>query len=265
MKIVPIASGSKGNCIYIENENLRLIVDAGISRKRIEDGLESLNVNANELDGILVTHEHSDHISGLGVLTRKYNIPIYSTGETLNCIKNTASLGDLDTDLFMEITPNKIFTLKGTDILPFSISHDAARPVAYRFNGENKSAAIATDMGFYDDYIVGNLEELDAILIESNHDVNMLQIGPYPYYLKQRIWGNKGHLSNESCGSLVNRIISSKLKYIILGHLSKENNLPEIAFETVRNEINAENDKYSADDISIKVASRVETSCEIEF
>ena len=152
-----------------------------------------------------------------------------------------------------------------TLVTPFSISHDAAQPVAYRFDSDGKSMAVATDMGMYDDYIIGNLKGLDVVLIESNHDINMLQIGPYPYALKRRIWGNKGHLSNETCGNLLNEIISDRLKKVILGHLSKENNLPELAYETIRNEINMADGNYCADDISIQVASRTEPSCHIEF
>ena len=126
-----------------------------------------------------------------------------------------------------EIEENKDFYMGSTLVTPFSISHDAAQPVAYRFDSDGKSMAVATDMGMYDDYIIGNLKGLDAVLIESNHDINMLQIGPYPYALKRRIWGNKGHLSNETCGNLLNEIISDRLKNVILGHLSKENNFPE--------------------------------------
>ena len=219
MKFSSIASGSKGNCLLYENNDVKLLVDAGISKKRIEEGMSECGSSLEEVNGILITHEHSDHISGLGVVSRKYHIPIYAT--------------------------------KGT--------------ISKRFDSDGKSMAVATDMGMYDDYIIGNLKGLDAVLIESNHDINMLQIGPYPYALKRRIWGNKGHLSNETCGNLLNEIISDRLKKVILGHLSKENNLPELAYETIRNEINMADGNYCADDISIQVASRTETSCHIEF
>lgn len=265
MKLEPIASGSKGNCLLYENKDVKLLIDAGISKKRIEEGLKEYNAVAEDIDGILITHEHSDHISGLGVMSRKYDIPIYATEETIDCILKDSKVGKIDSDRFVPINADKDFYIKDTLVTPFSISHDAANPVAYRFDAGGKSMAVATDMGTFNDYTVGNLEGLDAILIESNHDINMLQIGPYPYVLKQRIWGNKGHLSNETCGSLINRIINDKLKHIILGHLSKENNLPELAYETIRNEINMSNGNYSADNISIQVASRVQPSCKIEF
>lgn len=265
MKLSPIASGSKGNCLFFQNGEANLLIDAGISKKRIEEGIEKYESSLKDVDGILITHEHSDHISGLGVVSRKYHIPIFATRKTISKIIEDRKVGEIETALFEEIRPDKGFYVKGTLITPFSISHDAVDPVAYRFDDGKKALAVATDMGVYNDYTVGNLKGLDAILIESNHDINMLQLGPYPYTLKQRIWGERGHLSNESCGNLLNRIMSDKLKNIILGHLSKENNLPELAYETIRNEINLSGGNYCADDIRIQVASRVEPSCQIEF
>ena len=265
MKFSSIASGSKGNCLLYENNDVKLLVDAGISKKRIEEGMSECGSSLEEVNGILITHEHSDHISGLGVVSRKYHIPIYATKGTISKILEDSKVGTIDGNLFNEIEENKDFYMGSTLVTPFSISHDAAQPVAYRFDSDGKSMAVATDMGMYDDYIIGNLKGLDAVLIESNHDINMLQIGPYPYALKRRIWGNKGHLSNETCGNLLNEIISDRLKNVILGHLSKEINLPELAYETIRNEINMADGNYCADDISIQVASRTEPSCHIEF
>ena len=201
MKFSSIASGSKGNCLLYENNDVKLLVDAGISKKRIEEGISECGSSLEEVNGILITHEHSDHISGLGVVSRKYHIPIYATKGTISKILEDSKVGTIDRNLFNEIEENKDFYMGSTLVTPFSISHDAAQPVAYRFDSDGKSMAVATDMGMYDDYIIGNLKGLDAVLIESNHDINMLQIGPYPYALKRRIWGNKGHLSNETCGN----------------------------------------------------------------
>lgn len=203
MKFSSIASGSKGNCLLYENNDVKLLVDAGISKKRIEEGMSECGSSLEEVNGILITHEHSDHISGLGVVSRKYHIPIYATKGTISKILEDSKVGTIDRNLFNEIEENKDFYMGSTLVTPFSISHDAAQPVAYRFDSDGKSMAVATDMGMYDDYIIGNLKGLDAVLIESNHDINMLQIGPYPYALKRRIWGNKGHLSNETCGNLI--------------------------------------------------------------
>ena len=157
------------------------------------------------------------------------------------------------------------FIMKDIQIYPMRISHDAAQPVAYRFCSEGKKAAILTDAGTYDNYITGNLQDLDAIYLEANHDVRMLQVGSYPYYLKQRILGNRGHLSNETSGRLLSSIVNEHLKYVYLSHLSKENNLPELAYEAVRLEVTFADNPYKGDDFDIRVASRSEPSEIIQF
>ena len=150
-------------------------------------------------------------------------------------------------------------------VSPMQISHDAAQPVAYRFSYGKKKAAVCTDLGTYNDYTVECLKGMDVILLEANHDVNMLQVGSYPYYLKQRILGNRGHLSNENSGRLLSRVLHDDLKKVVLGHLSKENNLPELAYEAVRLEINMADNPYKAGDFPIQVASRSDVSEMITF
>lgn len=256
MRLVSIASGSSGNCIYIGTENTHILVDAGISNKRIEQGLNEIGLKGSELNGILITHEHSDHIKGLGVLARKHQIPIYGTKETLEEVEGKASLGKYPRELLTPILPDVDFHVGDLTVKPFRIDHDAANPVAYRVQSGRKSVAVATDMGHYDQYIIDHLQGLDALLLESNHDVRMLETGPYPYYLKRRILGEHGHLSNETCGRLLNCILHDNLKKILLGHLSKENNYEELAYETVRLEITQGETPYQANDFSIAVASR---------
>ena len=265
MRLCSIASGSSGNCIYVGSEATHLLVDVGISGKRTESGLNSLGINASELDGILITHEHADHISGLGVLARKYGIPIYATSGTIDAIRTTTSLGKLDKELFHEVHADEKLTIKDLSINPMRISHDAAEPVAYRVGYGKQKVGICTDLGVYNDYTVECLKGMDAILIEANHDVNMLQVGPYPYYLKQRILGERGHLSNENSGRLLSRIIHDKLQAIVLGHLSKENNLPELAYEAVRMEITMGDNPYNANDFYMQVANRSDVSPIIEI
>jgi len=264
MRLCSIASGSSGNCIYVGSDTTHLLVDVGISGKRTELGLNSLGITAGELDGILVTHEHADHISGLGVLSRRYGIPIYATNGTIEEMKRCRSLGNVDENLFHIIRADEKFTIKDLVIDPMRISHDAAEPVAYRVRYGDKKVAVATDMGLYNDYIVESLKGMDAILLEANHDVNMLQVGPYPYYLKQRILGDRGHLSNENCGRLLSRILHDDMKGILLGHLSQENNLPELAYETVRVEITLGDNPYKADDFRMQIANRSEVTPAIE-
>ena len=218
MRMCSIASGSSGNCIYIGTEKTHILVDAGISCKRIENGLKELSITGRDLDGILVTHEHSDHIASLGVLARKYHVPLYMTGGTADAIQRGEMIGRVEPELFHEIREDEPFSLKDLTVLPFTLPHDAAQPVGYRMTDDKSSVAVATDMGKYSDYLVDNLGNLNAILLESNHDLNMLQVGPYPYRLKLRVMGDRGHLSNENAGKLLCRILNDDMKYIFLGH-----------------------------------------------
>lgn len=256
MRISTVASGSSGNCIYVGSDNTHLLVDAGISKKKTEIGLNANDIDLKDISGILITHEHIDHINGLGVISRKYEIPIYATPNTITAIKSNTKLGHIPEDLYVDIQADEHFNIGDIDVCPFNISHDAAQPVAYRMSKDNKSVAVATDMGKYDDYIVNNLKNLDALVIEANHDVRMLLAGAYPYYLKQRILGDRGHLSNEMSGKLINDILHGGLKHILLGHLSKENNYEDLAFETVKSEIAISENEYKADDFDITVAKR---------
>ena len=264
MRLCSIASGSSGNCIYVGSEATHLLVDVGISGKRTEAGLKQLGVTPKDIDGILITHEHMDHINGLGVLARKYDTPIYATPGTINAILNCKAVGEIDPSLFRPIKPDKKVVIKDLTVNPMNISHDAAQPVAYRIMYGNKKVGICTDLGVYNDYTVECLRGMDAILLEANHDVNMLQVGPYPYYLKQRILGDKGHLSNENSGKLLSRILHDKLQTILLGHLSKENNIPELAYEAVRMEVTMGDNPYNANDFRMMVAKRDELSPVIE-
>lgn len=260
MRLCSIASGSSGNCIYVGSEATHLLIDAGISGKKTESGLRELGLTLGDIDGILVTHEHADHISGLGVIARKYEIPVYATAGTIQAMRENAALGMLEQELFHEIQEDRKFIIKDLTVNPLQISHDAAQPVGYRISYGTKKVAVCTDLGVYNDYTVECLRGMDALLLEANHDVNMLQVGPYPYYLKKRILGDRGHLSNENSGRLLCRILHDGLKTVFLGHLSKENNLPELAFESVRMEINMGDNPYKAGDFDIRVARRSEVT-----
>ena len=197
MRICSIASGSSGNCIYVGSDATHLLVDVGISGKRTEAGLKELGLTMREIDGILITHEHADHIAGLGVLERKYEVPVYATRGTIEAIKRNTSVGKIPEDLFCPVQADEKIIIKDLSCNPMRISHDAAEPVAYRISHGRKKVGIVTDLGNYNDYTVESLKGMDALLLEANHDVNMLQVGPYPYYLKQRILGDRGHRSEE--------------------------------------------------------------------
>ncbi len=256
MKFCSISSGSSGNCIYAGSSGTSILVDAGISGKRIEQGLCGLDLTTSDIDGILVTHEHSDHIKGLGVLARRYGIPIYGTKGTLDAIRESGSVGKIPEGLMRTIAADREFGIGDLTVRPFSISHDAADPVGYRIEHGGKSCAVATDMGSYDDYIVRNLQGLDVLLLEANHDVRMLEAGRYPYYLKRRILGEKGHLSNETCGQLLCRLLHDSMREIFLGHLSLENNYEELAYETVCGEVTLGDNPYKSRDFRIAIAHR---------
>ena len=260
MRLCSIASGSSGNCVYVGSDTTHLLIDVGISGKRTEAGLKELGLKMSDIDGIFITHEHADHISGLGVLSRKYGVPIYATRGTIEGIRNTASVGEIDVGLFQIIKPDEKCIVKDLSLYPMHTSHDAADPVAYRISHGSQKIGIITDLGCYTDYTVECLKDLDVLYLEANHDVHMLQVGPYPYYLKQRILGERGHLSNEAAGKLLSRLLHDKMQAIVLGHLSKENNLPELAYESVRVEVTMSDTKYDGNDFPLYVAKRSEVS-----
>ena len=260
MRIGTIVSGSSGNSVYVGDRDTNILVDIGVSTKRVVAGLTDYGVDPATLNGIFITHEHSDHIQGLGVFSRKYNIPIYATKGTIKGIVSSKSLGNFDKELLNEIRTDDNISIGDITARPFKVSHDANEPCAYTFSNGRDKVAVATDMGIFDDYIINNLRGVDSLVLEANHDINMLMVGSYPYYLKQRILGNKGHLSNENCGRLLNKILHDDFKGVILGHLSKENNYPELAYETVKAEISLGPGQYKGSDFPIYVAPRSENS-----
>ncbi len=230
MEVCSIASGSSGNCVYVGSGDTHLLIDAGISGKRIEEGLSSIGVDKNRLNAILLTHEHSDHIQGVNVLAKRYRLPVFGTRATLHAaLQPTVSN--------CPICPEQCFTIGQIMVRSFSVSHDALDPICYTLEDKEHKIGIVTDLGMYDTNILQHLEGSELLYIEANHDVNMLLVGRYPYPLKQRILGDRGHLSNDSTAKLVCELQYDGLKQIILAHLSKENNYAQLAYETVRVEV----------------------------
>ncbi len=262
MELFSIASGSSGNCICAGNDQHHVLIDAGISGKKIENGMNAMDLTTRDMDGILVTHEHTDHIAGLGVLMRRYGLPVYATKGTIGAMLSGGKLGKVDESLFHPIIADETFAIGTLDIHPIPISHDAADPVAYiiKDRPSGKKVGVVTDLGTYDDAIISKISDLSAILLEANHDVNMLQVGPYPYQLKRRILGERGHLSNETSGQLLGKILNDHMVHIFLGHLSAENNYGRLALETVVSEVSFGNNPYKGTDFNITVASRHEVS-----
>ena len=255
MRICTIASGSSGNCIYVGSDNTHILVDAGISCRRIMSGIEEIGTGAEDISAVLITHEHIDHVRSLGVLARRKGIPIYITEPTYRALLKDRRIGEIPEGLANFILPDQDFMIGDIAVRAFSTSHDAADPVGYRFREGSKTFAVATDLGCYDSYTLRNLEELDGVLLESNHDVRMLEAGPYPYPLKRRILSSSGHLSNESAGKLISSILHDNLRFIMLGHLSKMNNYPELALETVSAEVTFGDNPYRASDFLMETAA----------
>src|SRR5690554_5369682 len=233
MKFCSIASGSSGNCLFLQSQHTKLLIDVGISGKRVTNALDQLDVKGEELDGILVTHDHSDHIKGVGIVSRKYNLPIYANSATWEVM--VEGIGKINPGNIRYFQSNSPFEIKDLQIKPFHTSHDAMESVGFSVLGNNKKMSIATDLGVIDDALLENLYGSDLVVLEANHDVQMLTIGPYPYFLKRRILSNEGHLSNESAGNALVKLVQKGLKRVLLAHLSRENNFPELAYQTVYN------------------------------
>lgn len=257
MEFCALASGSSGNCIYVGHEDTHILVDAGISCKRIGEGLESIGVCPESIRAILITHDHSDHIQGAALFAKKYNKDIYATRGTLDYIVNHTRY-ELRASQLHPVCADESFNIGAISVMPFTISHDAIDPVGYTFETPDRKLGMATDLGVYNDYVIKALEHADALYLEANHDVNMLMLGSYPYYLKQRISSNRGHLSNEACAELVTRLRTQRLKAVVLAHISKENNFEELAYETVHQAVLA--DKRFENIPRLMVARRTEPS-----
>ena len=238
MELTSIASSSEGNAIFVGTQETKLLVDCGISAKRIETALKELDLTVPEFDGILITHEHTDHIRGLGVLSRRYGLPVFAAGKTIDAIFEYKNLGKVDKSLFQPIEADHPFWIGDIKVEVSKVWHDAADPVCYSFESDGSKASIATDLGDYDEYLVEKIYGSDILFVEANHDVNMLQVGRYPYYLKRRILGRHGHLSNERCAELIQDTATDKTRKVYLGHLSKENNYEKLAYETVKISLN---------------------------
>ncbi|WP_027399639.1 MBL fold metallo-hydrolase [Anaerovorax odorimutans] len=227
------SSGSSGNCYLIKSQNTALLVDAGISGKKILEGLEKTKTNLEFLSALLITHEHSDHTKSIKTLTKKHNnLNVYANKKTWEMINK-----DICKDQMKTFDTGKIFTIGDIRVKPFKVSHDAADPVGFSFYSRDKQISVVTDTGYMNDEILCEVENADILILEANHDIEMLKIGKYPWFLKQRVLGDEGHLSNEAAGQAIVKLLTKnkKERRILLGHLSRENNFPEMAYQTVKN------------------------------
>lgn len=224
-RLCPLFSGSSGNSYYIGSRSAGLLIDAGRSAKQIEGMLRLCGTDPLAVQGILITHEHHDHVSGLQVFAKRYSLPVFASAGTLQALEK--SLTGLETHQICQETE-----IAGMRVFPFATSHDCAQPLGYRIRTEDQRIfTLSTDLGFLSQEVKESLLGTDFAVIESNHDVGMLRNGPYPHYLKQRILSDQGHLSNETCAAFLPELAKSGTRRFLLAHLSRENNTPSLALE----------------------------------
>lgn len=222
-----LASGSTGNATYVESDKGSLLVDAGLTGKKMEGLFSQIDKEIKNVNGILVTHEHADHIKGLGVLARKYGLPIYANEKTWSAIEKKDSRIPMDQKFIFN--PYETKSLAGFDVESFNVSHDAIDPQFYVFHNNGKKFTILTDTGYVSDRMKGIIKGSDAFMFESNHDVDMLRMCRYPWKTKQRILSDMGHVSNEDAGLAMTDVITDNTKRIYLSHLSQDNNMKDLA------------------------------------
>lgn len=251
LKFCSLYSGSSGNSSLIQSKNINILVDAGVSGKKIVDALASINVGIENISAILVTHEHSDHTQSIATLSKKYNIPIYANKKTWEAMSDKKS--KISENNIFYFNNNKSFTLNDLTVFPFDIPHDAANPCGFSISDSDSKVSIATDIGHMTNYVLDNLKDSNFVLLESNYEPDVLKCSSYPFRLKERIASPIGHLSNIEAGKTINYLANNGVKNIMIGHLSNENNFPELAYKSVLEQIDDKN-------LNLNVASRFEPS-----
>lgn len=253
----PLFSGSSGNSLFIGADDTRILVDAGMPGRAIEAQLRALGVSPDTLSGILITHEHTDHIKGVGILSRKYDLPVYANEGTWTAMQE--KIGGIALKNQRLFYTGEDFYIGPLNISPFAIPHDAAEPVGYAFYYGAIKAATATDIGHVNDKWLSAVSGAQVMMLESNHDVGMLMCGRYPVQLKTRIKGRRGHLCNEDSAKALVTLCEAGLRSVVLGHLSAENNLPELAFKTAYDALCAAGVRPGKD-VTLEIARRDQIS-----
>ena len=262
MRVCTLMSGSSGNAIFVETKGARVLIDAGQSGRNITRSLqEGCNVHMKDLDAILITHAHRDHVTGAGVLCRRHCLPVYATAGAWREMEPL--IGPVPPKLQNVINPDKTWQLGDIKIEPFPVSHDALEPVGFILSSGDKTVGIATDSGVFTTRMGRALQNLDCLILEANHDPEMLRTGPYPWPLKKRIAGDLGHLSNEGAGKALLNTLGERTKSVILAHLSEENNRPFLALETVTSIL--EKNRVMLQNVSIEVAPRYQPGRCVSF
>ncbi len=249
----PLASGSKGNCLYLGTKKTKILIDAGISGRATKRKLEEIGVELDEIRAILISHPHSDHIQGLKTLAFRYGIPVLANSETAKEIFGIFR----ECPQFKIFTTGETFTFEDIEIHPFSIQHDTVDPVAFTLKADGIKMGVCTDLGYATTLVKTHLKECDYLVVESNHEPSMVHACPRPMYYKQRVLGRSGHLSNEACGELLAEVMHDGLRHIHLAHLSQECNSPETALERVKEKI--------GEKVPVKIAPQTEIAESVLF
>ncbi|SES22437.1 MBL fold metallo-hydrolase [Salipaludibacillus aurantiacus] len=239
LKFSVLASGSTGNAIYVETNKQRLLIDAGLSGKKIEQCFKQIGLCPSKLDGILVSHEHSDHIKGVGILARRYKLPVYANQKTWEAM--AAGVGAIPLEQKFHFKTGEAKAFGDLDVESFGVSHDAADPMFFSFHHEGRQLTILTDTGYVSDHMMGITKGSDALIFESNHDMDMLRMGKYPWTVKRRILGDEGHVSNVDAGIALADIVRDSRADIYLAHLSLDNNMKDLARMTVQQTLEENN------------------------
>ncbi len=232
MRFSPLYSGSSGNCSVVSAGRTNVLVDAGMTGRAIETALREVSLDPTKISAIVVTHEHADHIKGIGVLSRRYNIPVYANEATWRAMDPV--IGGIAMKNVRTFVTGQNFYIGDLDLTPIPLSHDAAEPVGYVFSEKAKKLVYMTDTGRVSEALRSAAADADLLFLESNHDVEMLRTGPYPYPLKKRILSDKGHLSNDAAAEFVLKLYPTGVRRVILAHLSGENNTESTAYGAVR-------------------------------
>ena len=251
LKFCSLYSGSSGNSSLVQSKDINILIDAGVSGKKIVDALASINVGIENISAILITHEHIDHTQSIATLSKKFDIPVYANKKTWEAMKDKKDkISDKNICYFNN---NRPFALNDITILPFDIPHDAANPCGFTISDSNSKVSIATDIGHMTTSILDNIKNSNFLLLEANYEPDVLKCSSYPFHLKERIASPVGHLSNIEAGKTINYLADFGVKNIMLGHLSKENNFPELAYKSVLEQIENK-------ELTLNVASRFEPS-----
>ena len=260
LKFCSLYSGSTGNSLLVQSEKTNILFDAGVSAKKVTEALASIHVDPTSIDAIVVSHEHTDHVQGLGTFSKKFDVPVFANENTWNAMEvQKNKISSSNRNMF---TNYQDFKIKDITIHPFRIPHDAADPCGFNVYSQEKKLSIATDLGHMTEEIMDYLKDSSFLMLESNYEPEVLKCCSYPFPLKTRIAGPDGHLSNPIAGKTIAYLMNRGLKSVILGHLSKESNFPDLAYRTVLGELKKQN--CDMDSIQINVASRFEPTSFVE-